>query len=344
MVSGLVTVLCPAQLFRAISTWAVTALKEPLSFPLLPNPAEGGHDGTTPWAASSTMSLHELVSTSLNCSRRRSDILDILAGIPHEFVPRDFGELSTLLTQLPSLAKAVVTANESAAGSALDQDLREVLRRLLAPDAPAPLRQRLLASLAERVACAELPVPVDLALDRSRTSAGATSSGLVHRGLVRLGALTGLPQLRQRQEMLRSHAAEVLLRSERPAVGECFAFTTNATVTLRVEPPAHISHLVIEQPPRWSTPRPGSSPRQFEVWGRSGVQEGLELLGNFEYQLAAPASQTFFLKAEVQTDLLVLNFVAPNWNEAFSCLYRVRAFKDPTRACSSCDCTPGAGM
>ncbi|CAJ1459723.1 unnamed protein product [Effrenium voratum] len=202
---------------------------------------------------------------------------------------------------------------------------------------PAAVRERLMMALrapCEATACSP---PLALEVDERYTAARATSSGSLHQALLSLGAMTGIPLLRERAELYRSQPASVILSSSGITQSrDCFAFRgPNASVALRLRPGQVARQLVIEQPPRWAARRVKTMPRRFAVFGAKEDSRWTnpysEFLGHFEYVAAGPAVQAFELPSTPLEGLRVV-FAGPEWGESYICLYRLKVFEDT--ACS----------
>ncbi|CAJ1368025.1 unnamed protein product [Effrenium voratum] len=220
-----------------------------------------------------------------------------------------------------------------------EEELRKVVLQMAATGGgwPAAVRERLMMALrapCEATACSP---PLALEVDERYTAARATSSGSLHQALLSLGAMTGIPLLRERAELYRSQPASVILSSSGITQSrDCFAFRgPNASVALRLRPGQVARQLVIEQPPRWAARRVKTMPRRFAVFGAKEDSRWTnpysEFLGHFEYVAAGPAVQAFELPSTPLEGLRVV-FAGPEWGESYICLYRLKVFEDT--ACS----------
>jgi len=294
--------------------------------------------------------LEERIASAFHCAGSRTDVFDILSGSATEFGGgKSFEGLSHLV-------RSAVSSGSSDAELALQR----VAVQFASGTGPRALQRRILAAIAtpceDGVVAGQATRPVPLTISREITSTGATSGSWLHRMLLQAGAVTGLRSFQSRARLFSSLSADVVLGAAGIPIGDCFAFRENATLALDVHPDrdsgerAIIRSLVLEQPPRWASPKLGSAPRRFYVdaapsfedapaHDKTVLGEGAERytmrLGEFEYFLAAPAAQVFELPvSDVPVKGLRLTFVGPGWGEPFTCVYRIRAYdtNSPLRA------------
>merc|ERR1719491_71634 len=183
-----------------------------------------------------------------------------------------------------------------------------------------------------------MTAPLRLAVNASATTPGAVFTTPLHQALLDLGAWTGISRFADRAARYRSRSAEVVVAPGRATRGDCFAFFSGATLALDVCQQgdelacgcdgggAVVRRLTIEQPPRWQVPKPGTAPRRFSVYGvlaedAAGDSVRRTFLGEFEYALAAPATQAFELSEPVRLRSLQLDFAADGWGESYTCVY-----------------------
>lgn len=301
-------------------------------------------------------SLEGQVASALACAASRADILDVLSGSSMEF---GGGESLAGLSHLVRSA-AGIGSSEVADGAELE--LQRVTLQLGSGTGPASLQRRLLAAIAtpceSSAACSDQANAglVPLKVDGKITSRGATSSSWFHRMLLQAGAVTGLRSFQSRARLFSSPSADVVLGPGPISIGDCFAFRGNATLAFEVLPAgAFVRSLVIEQPPRWATPKLGSSPRRFHVDAAPFLEgpdetvsaQAFELgefdgsdaysirLGEFEYSMAAPAAQAFELPVtDMPIGAVRLTFESPGWGEPFTCVYRVSVYETVAPLCA----------
>lgn len=296
--------------------------------------------------------LLERVTKTLSCEASRGVVLDILAGAPYEF---GGGVLvGDAFQRLPRLVARA--ARQGGEQSSVEVEVRDLVLQLasLGGGWPPALRDRILraldasceapAGIAERAGRPQLSLEVDT--DWTSLGAISSGSGWLHQRLLDAGALTGFSALQRRAESCRSRPAGVVVELGQPVAGDCFAVRGNASVALRVMPStssalqdATLVHaVVVEQPPRWTIPNLGSSPRRFAVYGEPWTHTAnLEAtigtagpyrlpLGSFEYMVAGPAAQTFVLERPRAVKGLQFLFESPGWGGQYKCIYRLRAF------------------
>jgi len=290
------------------------------------------------------------LSDALDHPFARAGVLNILVGALSEHIDDLAGR--EILERLPSLIAATEAPAEKAdtgnQGSSMVETeenpevaLRDTVAQLrdmwlLWPEAlQKRLRQQL--ALAGRLPVATSGVTGEIMALQLEVDAAATSQSAVvmnpwHQALLDLGAWTGLDRFHNNAARFKGKPADVIVKSGRAELGDCFAFRSNATITLRVSPSALVQRLELEQPARWEVPKPGTAPRRFSVHGL--LEEGevasnsmqFVPLGTFEYALAAPAAQTFELLKAERLRALRLEFDGNGWGEPYTCVYRIRAF------------------
>jgi hypothetical protein len=301
------------------------------------------------------------VPEALRCPGIRSDILDTIAGAPFEFGNASADNSYHQLAAAAAAAYNEQSKDEGDHGNALMR-LQQVLLQLVdgADGVPAPLRRRLRELLSLHCdafsrcdQAGSQDRPLALEIDEAHTSQGAISlsSSWLHRKLLHFGEFVGIARLKDRANVYRSKPASVILGSSTASsvnLRDCFAFRDNSSVALRVQRQngrdVYINHITIQQPARWSTPRPHASPRRFSVFGMdssssqangatSGDGHYTVPLGSFEYLLSAPHVQAFQLLRPAKNALLV-TFEGEAWTQEHStCLYRVRAYEMPPPSC-----------
>lgn len=301
-------------------------------------------------SAVSTNRQMQHVIDALACPGIRADILDTLAGTPYEFgQPPMKGDTFMRLPMIArrATASAVAGSTPAHAGEAGDvaeaeAELRQVVFFLSTTGGgwPPALKSRIQKILnapcnAGKAPCAQAPVLFEV--DPAYTSSGAS---WMHHALLKAGAVTGLPGFREGAEQYSSRPPSVVALAEAATVGDCVALHGNSSIALRVRKEegetksALVHRVVIEQPPRWAVHQPQASPRNFSVYGeplQAGHHDGAspyaELLGSFEYALAAPATQAFELTKATPVTGLRFVFDGPGWGADFTCVYRLRAFE-----------------
>jgi hypothetical protein len=298
------------------------------------------------------------IAEALECPGLRSDILDTMAGVPFEF-----GDVSISATKASSYHQVAAAAakayNEPSINDADHTNALVVFKETLIQVAESshslPALQRRLRKLLSMPcdtfsrcgAGSTEDRPLALEIDETHTSQGATSvtSSWLHQRLLGFGASMGISKLKDRANTYRSKPASVILGSSSAdgvSLRDCFAFRENASVALRVQRQhgrdAYINHITVEQPPRWSTPKPHASPRRFSVFGLNGSvtsDDGQYVvpLGSFEYRLSAPHVQAFQLQRPAKNGLMVI-FDGEGWSQDHcTCLYRFRAYESPPPSC-----------
>lgn len=283
--------------------------------------------------------LRHWVRRALSCPSSRQDVLDVLVGSPYEFgAESGLLEYSRIATHAGVAAASSTASKMLADDAAIEVSLADAAAHVAAGSVGPPLlRQRLLSALDTPCTAASRGDALEMHVDHSATSEGAsTQGGWLQRSVIELGSSAGLPRSVLRAEAYRSKPAKVVMDVSRPIPGDCFAFRENGSVSLRSgEGDGVLVHRVgIEQPPRWVLPNGGNPPRSFSVFGepaRSGGQaaEGAAayttLLGKFTYLLAAPSVQVFELTEPMEVRGLRFEF-EPGWGDNLTCVYRLRAY------------------
>lgn len=287
----------------------------------------------------------EIVRRALACDSLRKDVLDVVAGITHEF-----GNGATNMDKNFQLAKTVAFGKSS---QAMKEFFNLVVQIYVGAGWPSSLSARMRTIIAKpcqdfyrcNASDAFSNPPVPLALDQQFTSEGAVSktSSRWYQKTLRFGSyvMPFLPYLNTRADVYQSRPPSVVLGPGGADAShrDCFAFRTQTSIALRIMPrvgqasPPVVSHIVIEQPPKYSMERL-SAPRSFSVFGFSADNRNARTkLGSFEYKLAAPAAQAFKLQRPA-VGAMTLVFDGHGWNDEYTCLYRVRAFEAPPPSCS----------
>eukprot|EP00928_Gymnodinium_smaydae_P057131 TRINITY_DN40407_c0_g1_i1.p1 TRINITY_DN40407_c0_g1~~TRINITY_DN40407_c0_g1_i1.p1 ORF type:complete len:458 (-),score=101.27 TRINITY_DN40407_c0_g1_i1:152-1525(-) len=286
--------------------------------------------------------LSTSVARALHCPRARAELLDILAGAPVEF------GVDVTRPELLHLRQLAVDVGFDRLGA---DELAAAVQSLAAfsqtgTQEEAPLRQRIRAALALASPCSDAGAGADaflaLEVDPDFTSPSAdTPRGWWHRLLLSAGAATGLRRFRERADLFRPRPATVVTSPGAAEAGDCLALRgPSPSLALRLQSGAAlVKNLLIEQPPRWTTP--ATAPRRFAVYGepvmetadaeRTSSPHSLKL-GSFEYLLAAPAKQAFHLASAPPLRSLRLVFEGPGWGDDFLCVYRIRATGQPESA------------
>jgi hypothetical protein len=320
---------------------------------------------TVPWKEVNRdkplLTLRERVDAALSCVGQRANILDILAGAPYEFIPKDSVSEDVFMS-LPRLAKKAMGPKRDEA------ELQLQVYYLVSEDAgwPVSLKRRLLAAIDSSCASAcssanrstaiasaqsrsALQMPLGLEVDSDFTSSGAVSqgSGPFHQALLRIAAFTGIPSWRRRADMYLSRPPDVILSRQPIKPRDCLALRGNASVAFRIDTAsgsAVIRQIVIEQPGRWSVPSLWSLPGRFEVWAELAEDRTRKplsddpytmFLGSFAYVAAAPAPQAFRLPGVMPVRGLRILFKENS--ESFFCIYRVRAYEVDPPSCTEGD-------
>jgi len=188
-------------------------------------------------------------------------------------------------------------------------------------------------------------VPLIVDADFTKASTGNSGFDWIRRKVIQIGAMTGLHSYQERAKRTEMNPVSVVLSPSAPTSGDCFAFHGNGSVAFSIgglNPIAVSSHLVIEQPPRWTLANPASAPRHFTVYGKPAIQvtQGsldspyTMFLGSFEYVLAGPSAQAFQFNPPESVSGLQIEFEGSGWGEQFTCIYRLRLYEAVPPSCS----------
>lgn len=311
------------------------------------------------------------IEQALTCPGVRADILDVLVGAPLELAAHGVkGEALKLATHAAHIATAAgASAGSTPRDVSVERELQQAVTQLSSKTYtgwPPVLKRRLLDAVGTRCEewrrCTSGPVAAaardtlptaagpglkswKLEVDQDFTSQGATTvgSGWLHQAFLRVGAATGLQRWKAHASLHRSKPASVIVQADAAlTIRDCFAARPNASVALHLPGTSIVRQLVIEQPPRWMTPRPGSSPRRFSVYASPSASSGGQdrgpqgpytmFLATFEYSMAAPAVQAFELPMALVAGLRIT--FEDSWGMPYMCLYRVRALDTLAPSCS----------
>jgi len=295
------------------------------------------------------------VTDALACPGLHADILDMLSVAHLEFTNATHG--NDVFMRLQALARDVA---EVAKGGITETDFADTINNIFVDDSemiPVVLQNRLRDLLdlpCEAATCTETSTQsLPLTIDTDFTNAG-TGNVLdwrnvldwIRRKMIQFGGMTGFQRYQEPAKRAQLHPVSVVLNPSAPVAGDCFAFRNSGSVAFSIgglNPIAVSSHLVIEQPARWTLANPASAPRRFTVYGKPAIQEltreSLDspytmFLGSFEYVLAGPSAQAFQINPPEHISGLHIEFEASGWGEQFTCIYRLHLYEAVPPSCN----------